>query len=143
MASHPELKSRGKLMPPPLVLCGLPRTGTTLLYNLMACDPACRAPLYIEMIQPVPPLARSDTTGQMQRDITVQKYRETLNACGWAEYQQDMRACHPQFVHEEDLLILYQAGCNWIQALLASHDDNELLMWIENDMNKKFVDVPE
>ncbi|CAF5075325.1 unnamed protein product, partial [Rotaria sp. Silwood1] len=60
MASHPELKSRGKLMPPLLVLCGLHRTGTTLLYNLMACDPACRAPLYVEMIQPVPPLARSD-----------------------------------------------------------------------------------
>ncbi|CAF1436460.1 unnamed protein product [Rotaria sordida] len=26
---------------PMIVICGLPRTGTTLLHNLMACDPSC------------------------------------------------------------------------------------------------------
>ncbi|CAF0789379.1 unnamed protein product [Rotaria sordida] len=114
-------------MPHPLVLCGLPRTGSTLLYNLMACDPACRAPLYVEMARPVPPLARSDTTGQMQRNTAAQGFREILNASGLADYQQATRASHSHFTHEEDLYILYHAGYSWFPAMLTAPDDNELL----------------
>jgi len=66
-ATQLERKTMEKSMPPPLVLCGLPRTGTTLLYNLLACDPTCRAPLVMDIFQPIPPLARSDINGQMQR----------------------------------------------------------------------------
>src|SRR5690349_19906107 len=45
----------------PLVTCGLTRTGTTLLYNLLACDPDCRAPLLTDMyVDSVPPVARSN-----------------------------------------------------------------------------------
>ncbi|CAF4162312.1 unnamed protein product, partial [Rotaria sordida] len=35
----------------PLLVCGLVRTGTTLLYNLLACDPQSRAPLYTDIDQ--------------------------------------------------------------------------------------------
>ena len=34
---------------------GIPRTGTTLLSNLLACDPARRSPLTWEIDEPVPP----------------------------------------------------------------------------------------
>ncbi len=39
----------------PLFILGLPRTGTTLLYGLLAEDPANRAPLSWEIDQPCPP----------------------------------------------------------------------------------------
>lgn len=39
----------------PLVITGLPRTGTTLLHSLLALDPASRAPLTWETVYPSPP----------------------------------------------------------------------------------------
>ena len=39
----------------PIVIVGQPRTGTTILYDLLAQDPANRAPLTWEVDQPVPP----------------------------------------------------------------------------------------
>jgi hypothetical protein len=67
VAANPELKITTQSIRPPLIVCGLARTGTTLLYNLLACDPACRAPLMMDMMDPVPPLARFDASGQMER----------------------------------------------------------------------------
>ncbi len=39
----------------PLVICGQPRTGTTILYDLLALDEAHRAPLSWEVDNPCPP----------------------------------------------------------------------------------------
>ncbi|MGZ4693790.1 MAG: sulfotransferase family protein [Acidimicrobiales bacterium] len=39
----------------PLVIVGQPRTGTTILYDLLAQDPAHRAPMAWEVDRPVPP----------------------------------------------------------------------------------------
>lgn len=39
----------------PLFVLGLPRTGTTLLYSLLALDPAHRSPLSWEIDEPCPP----------------------------------------------------------------------------------------
>ena len=39
----------------PVIVMGIPRTGTTLLSNLLACDPARRSPLAWEIDEPVPP----------------------------------------------------------------------------------------
>jgi len=39
----------------PLFIVGLPRTGTTVLFNLLALDPANRAPLAWEVERPCPP----------------------------------------------------------------------------------------
>lgn len=38
VADHPQIRNI-ELKRDPLFICGLPRTGTTLLYNLLACDP--------------------------------------------------------------------------------------------------------
>ncbi|CAF3996901.1 unnamed protein product [Rotaria sp. Silwood2] len=142
MASHPELKATAALVPHPLVLCGMPRTGTTLLYNLLACDPACRAPLLTEMIQPVPPLARSDTVGQMQRNIAAQGSSEMLKAFGLTDYQQDRLASHPLFANEEDLIILYQAGCQWFNSMLTPHDNDELLLCVDAPRSHWLLKTP-
>lgn len=45
----------------PIIVLGLPRTGSTLLYNLIACDPKSRSPQFWEMYQamdPVPPTTK-------------------------------------------------------------------------------------
>jgi len=39
----------------PLFITGLPRTGTTFLHNLLACDPKARVPLMWELYLPSPP----------------------------------------------------------------------------------------
>ena len=50
---RPEIAE--EVIRPPLFILGLPRTGTTLLYGLLAEDPAHRAPLSWEIDQPCPP----------------------------------------------------------------------------------------
>jgi hypothetical protein len=48
----------------PLFVVGLPRTGTTLLHTLLCADPASRAPLTWEVMEPSPP-----TNAEKQRRI--------------------------------------------------------------------------
>ena len=50
---HPQLA--GDNVVPPIVIVGQGRTGTTILYDLLAQDPAHRAPLTWEVDHPIPP----------------------------------------------------------------------------------------
>jgi len=50
---HPQVA--GEEIRNPLFILGLPRTGTTILFNLLALDPANRAPLAWEVERPCPP----------------------------------------------------------------------------------------
>jgi hypothetical protein len=50
---HPEVAAGAVV--PPIVIVGQARTGTTILYDLLAQDPATRAPLTWEVDRPVPP----------------------------------------------------------------------------------------
>jgi hypothetical protein len=50
---HPEVAAQ--VIKRPIFIVGLPRTGTTLLFNLLAQDPANRAPRSWEVEWPVPP----------------------------------------------------------------------------------------
>ena len=48
---HPEILDDRIVAP--IVICGLPRTGTTHLHNLMSADPALRSLPYWESLEPV------------------------------------------------------------------------------------------
>ncbi len=48
---HPEIDELD--VRAPIVICGLPRTGTTHLHNLISADPAIRSLPYWESVQPV------------------------------------------------------------------------------------------
>ncbi len=50
----------------PIIICGLPRTGTTHLHNLMSADPALRCLPYWESLEPL--LAESERPGPGQPD---------------------------------------------------------------------------
>ena len=52
LEQHPEIRAQS--VSRPLFIVGLPRTGTTLLHNLLAQDPRRRAPLLWEMWRPCP-----------------------------------------------------------------------------------------
>ncbi len=51
VAHHPEILD--EVIAAPIVICGLPRTGTTHLHNLIASDPALRSLPYWESLEPV------------------------------------------------------------------------------------------
>ncbi|MGV0805247.1 sulfotransferase family protein [Mycolicibacterium setense] len=51
IADHPEIEDIA--IERPIVICGLPRTGTTHLHNLLAADPALRYLPYWESLEPV------------------------------------------------------------------------------------------
>src|SRR6266481_3968947 len=52
----------------PLFIVGLPRSGTTLLHNLLAADPGHRAPLMWEVMSPSPPTV-ADEKRRIQRAV--------------------------------------------------------------------------
>ena len=54
-AEHPEVAE--ERIERPIIIVGQPRTGTTILLDLMAQDPANRAPMSWEIERPVPPPA--------------------------------------------------------------------------------------
>lgn len=55
---HPEVAS--EQIEQPIFIVGQPRTGTTILHDLMAQDPSLRAPLTWEVDRPIPPPQTAD-----------------------------------------------------------------------------------
>ncbi len=70
-------------VPRPVFVFGIPRTGTTLLSNLLAADPARRSPLTWELNDPVPP----PTTATLYNDP---------RALAALEAERQMLAAHPE-----------------------------------------------
>ncbi len=52
IAAHPEIESVE--VDKPIIICGLPRSGTTHLHNLIAADPGIRSLPYWESLEPFP-----------------------------------------------------------------------------------------
>ncbi|HSP97758.1 MAG TPA: sulfotransferase [Candidatus Dormibacteraeota bacterium] len=61
LARHPEITAAPVARP--LFVVGLPRTGTSILHELLAQDPANRVPLTWEVMHPYPPPQRATYTG--------------------------------------------------------------------------------
>src|SRR5262245_25100389 len=69
---HPEVAAVG--IHRPIVIVGQPRTGTTILYDLLALDPSLRAPLTWEVDRPLPP----PTTATYDTDPRIAEVEDTL-----------------------------------------------------------------
>ncbi|MGH9283635.1 MAG: sulfotransferase family protein, partial [Acidimicrobiales bacterium] len=65
VAAHPAVAARP--LPAPVVVTGMPRTGTTLLHNLLALDPAHRALRVWEALRPVPPRDEAEAEERQAR----------------------------------------------------------------------------
>jgi hypothetical protein len=70
---HPEVA--GGTVERPIVIVGQPRTGTTILFDLLAQDPALRAPLTWEVDMPVPP----PETATYDSDPRIAEVQATLD----------------------------------------------------------------
>jgi len=56
---------------PPVFIVGSPRTGTSILHEMLACDPATRTPAMWEMLHPVEAVAGADVAGVADRTVTL------------------------------------------------------------------------
>ena len=115
----------------PLVICGLPRSGTTLLYNLLACDSNCRAPLFTEMFVQTDPL--------VERSNLVKQKRRTDQGNLIAQQSGQVSASQPKFSIEEDLHILQHASLFALYALVNSDDLTDPDAWFREATNKDFA----
>jgi hypothetical protein len=69
---NPEIAERD--VRPPIVILGLPRTGTTILFGVLAQDPANRVPLTWEVDRPWPP----PETATYESDTRIAEVQATL-----------------------------------------------------------------
>ena len=77
----------------PLFIIGLPRTGSTLLHNLLAQDPANRTPLTWEVMEPSPPPEKVHFTD----DPRIASTEKLLKKFDWLA--QDFKRIHPMHAH--------------------------------------------
>lgn len=70
--AHPEIADGD--IDAPIVIVGQPRTGTTILYDLLALDPTLRSPTTWEVDRPVPPA----TTATFDTDPRIEEVDATL-----------------------------------------------------------------
>ena len=65
LTAHPEIEDIP--IERPIIICGLPRTGTTHLHNLLAADPALRHLPYWESLEPFPAPDEPDEQARRER----------------------------------------------------------------------------
>lgn len=65
LREHPEIED--VRIERPIIICGLPRTGTTHLHNLLAADPSLRYLPYWESLEPFPAPEDGDPEPRRQR----------------------------------------------------------------------------
>jgi Sulfotransferase family len=107
--SRPELLTRP--ITRPVFVFGIPRTGTTLLSNLLAADPAHRSPLTWEIDAPIPP----PTTATLYNDP---------RALARLEAERQLLAAHPEAGKYYRGSAIYPNECVFIMA-----HDFKTLMW--------------
>ena len=78
LKQNPELLARP--VERPVFVMGVPRTGTTLMSNLLAADPARRSPLTWEIDDPVPPAATGHLTDDPRAVARLAQEKAMLEA---------------------------------------------------------------
>jgi len=98
---HPEILDEG--IRAPLVIVGLPRTGTTLLHRTIARDPRLYAVLWYECRYPAPLPAANDATG-----IDPRITRAKAEVQAMLEGSPELAAIHPldALAPDEEILLL-------------------------------------
>jgi Sulfotransferase family len=99
---HPEILE--EQITAPIVICGLPRTGTTHLHNLMSADPALRSLPYWESLEPV--LADTERPGPGEPDPRLERTAAALSFLDAAmPYFKRMHEMTVEHTHEEIQLL--------------------------------------
>jgi len=115
LETRPELLDRP--IERPVFVFGIPRTGTTLLSNLLACDPARRSPLTWEIDDPVPPAS----TATLKTDP---------RALARLEQERAILAAHPEMGKYYRSSAIYPNEC----IFFMSHDFKALQLQARGEM---------
>ncbi len=73
--SHKRSSVGGEVIARPVFVLGLPRTGTTVLYGMLAADPAMRSPASWEVARPFPAPAAEDPVRVAAMDKDLDGFR--------------------------------------------------------------------
>ena len=99
---HPEILD--ERITAPIIICGLPRTGTTHLHNLMSADPALRSLPYWESLEPV--LAEREQPAAGAPDPRLERTETALSFLNTAlPYFNRMHEMTVEHTHEEIQLL--------------------------------------
>jgi hypothetical protein len=141
--SHPEVLDEP--VERPLVVLGMPRTGTTVISYLLAQDPRRRSLLHWECVHPVPP-ATTQTLRTDPRCVALVEYRQRL-----LKMIQDGRVAIPHWEDAdgptEDMFIQNQdfKGLSWDAFLPTSRYAqwliNEAEMTSAYEYQKRYLQV--
>jgi len=102
MGRHPEILDEQIVAP--IIVCGLPRTGTTHLHNLMSADPSLRSLPYWESLEPVLPAHEVAADGAP--DPRVERTEVALSFLNTAlPYFKRMHEMTVEHTHEEIQLL--------------------------------------
>lgn len=105
IARHPEIEQEP--VERPIIICGMPRTGTTHLHNLMSADPNLRHLPYWESLEPV--LAEAERPAPDAADATDPRLGRCAQACmfmdGLLPHFKRMHEMTVEHAHEEIQLL--------------------------------------
>jgi hypothetical protein len=105
---HPEIERIEVARP--IVICGLPRTGTTHLHNLIAADPAIRSLPYWESEQPVVADGQPD-----ERRANTAAALDVVNTA--LPHFKRMHEMTPEHVHEEINLLALDFSSMYFETM--------------------------
>ena len=111
----------------PIIICGLPRTGTTHLHNLISADPALRSLPYWESLEPVlSPSPSSPSRASPIRDVARTEFGSGGRSNAAMPYFKRMHEMTVDHVHEEIQLLAMDFSTMLFetQALLPSWRDH-------------------
>jgi len=100
----------------PIVICGLPRTGTTHLHNLLSADPSLRSLPYWESLEPV--LADREKPPPGQPDPRLERIEVALSFLNTAlPYFNRMHEMTVEHTHEEIQLLAIDVSTMLIETI--------------------------
>ena len=122
---HPEIHD--VRIEAPIIIVGLPRTGTTHLHNLIAADPALRSLPYWESLEPVLPRVRATGAGRARPAHRPHRGRARLRQRGRCRYFKRMHEMTVDHVHEEIQLLAIDFSTMLFETIAADADLARLL----------------
>jgi hypothetical protein len=100
----------------PIIIAGLPRTGTTHLLNLISADSRLRSLQYWESLEPFPapgePVSGDDDDPRIQRCIDEFAFRDQI-----MPYFKNMHEMTPRHIHEEAELQMLDFSTQFVETM--------------------------
>jgi hypothetical protein len=127
------IEANGKFKAP-LIITGLPRSGTTLLHRLLSEDPSTRSPYTFEMEVPIPPMTKETDPLEDPRIKSSNSLMSTLTRLVPGFLEKFSESHHMSATEKEETLIymFYHNGIHVMNSPAAGKSYGQALFEIEN-----------